>query len=222
MNADQRDLLPLTAHELLTTTRSVRKRLDFDRPVPDRLITDCIRDALQAPSGSNRWTLRFVVVTDPEVKDELAAIYRDGYELYRTTPTYVGAVTKDTPERDDSQRRTASSADYLAENYHRAPAIVLGCGLGRAESGPPIAKTSLLSSAMPGIWSFMLAARLRGLGTCWTTVALNEEQRLHEALAMPMDSVTVACMTPVAFTKGTSFQPALRPEPDEVTHWNRW
>lgn len=215
-------LLPMSADELLNTTRSVRLRLDFDRPVADETILNCVRSALQAPSGSNRWLMQFVVVTDPQVKDDLAQIYRDSYELYRTTPTYIGAVTKGDAGRDESQQRTARSADYLAENYHRAPAIVLACANGRPDSGPPIAKTTLLGSVLPGMWSFMLAARLRGLGTSWTTVALFNEERLHERLGIPLDSVTIGAMSPLAYTKGTDFKPALRPEPAEIVHWNKW
>lgn len=222
MAADEPRLLPLSADELLNTTRSVRLRLDFDRPVSDDVILDCVRTSLQAPSGSNRWVLQFVVVTDPQVKDDVAQIYRDSYELYRDTPTYIGSVTKGEPERDQSQQRTARSADYLAEHYHRAPAIVLACANGRADSGPPIAKTALLGSVLPGMWSFMLAARLRGLGTAWTTVALYNEERLHERLGIPLADVTIGAMTPLAYTKGTRFKPALRPDPEEVVHWNRW
>lgn len=214
--------LDLTAQELLETTRSVRLRLDFDRPVSREMLTECVRTALQAPSGSNRWQLQFIIVTDPDQKMALADVYRAGYDKYRVSPAYIGAHDKVTEERNASQQRTALSADYLAENMHRAPALVVACGLGRAEQGPPIAKTTLLGSVLPGMWSFMLAARLHGLGTSWTTVMLFEEERAAEVLGVPLDSVTMAALTPVAFTKGTDFRPAIRPEPEEVVHWDRW
>lgn len=214
--------LDLTAQQLLETTRSVRLRLDFDRPVSRDLLTECVRTALQAPSGSNRWQLQFIIITDPDQKMALADVYRSGYEKYRTSPAYIGAHDKKTDERNASQQRTARSADHLAENMHRAPALVVACGLGRAEQGPPIAKTTLMGSVLPGMWSFMLAARLRGLGTSWTTVMLFEEQRAADVLGVPLDSVTMAALTPVAFTKGTDFRPAIRPEPNEVIHWDRW
>ncbi len=222
MGIEPDPLLPLTADEVLTTTRSVRKRLDFDKPVSKQLIVDCVRTALQAPSGSNQWLMQFLVVTDPGVKSALANIYRDSYELYRQTPNYIGKVAKDDVTRDASQQKTTGSAEYLAENYEKAPAIILACALGRAEGGPPVAKTSLLGSVMPGMWSFMLAARLRGLGTSWTTVVLLNEERAYDLLGIPIDEVTVAAMSPLAYTKGTDFRPALRPEPEEVIHWNKW
>lgn len=212
--------LGLSADDVLTTTRSVRRRLDFDRPVPRELLTDCVRVALQAPSGSNRWQLQFVVVTEQARREAVAEVYRTAYEQYRQIPTYIGAVDKGTPERNASQGRTAGSADYLAENMHRAPALVVACGLGKAESGPPIAKTTLLGSVLPGMWSFMLAARNRGLGTSWTTVGLFRE--LADVLGIPNDQVTIGAVTPVAFTLGTDFRPALRPDPEEVIHWEQW
>jgi nitroreductase len=216
-------LLPLSAEELLMTTRGVRKRLDFSRPVERDALRACVATALQAPSGSNRWALQFVIVTDPERRQAIGDAYRAGYETYRGLDgVYIGSVEKGDPERDAQQQRTAASADYLAENYWRAPAIVAACAPGRAEDGPAIRKTTLLGSVMPGMWSFMLAARLRGLGTCWTTVNLFEEEATAEALGIDNDAVTIAAITPVAHTLGTEFKPALRPDPDEVIHWDRW
>ena len=51
--------VPLTTDELLTTTRSVRKRLDLTRPVPLDRVQECLEIALQAPSGGMRegWLL---------------------------------------------------------------------------------------------------------------------------------------------------------------------
>ena len=113
-------------------------------------------------------------------------------------------------------------ADYLAEHMGEAPALVVACVMGRADDGPPIRKTTLLGSVLPGMWSFMLAARLRGLGTSWSSVHLFKEQEAAEVLGIPYDEVTQVCLTPVAYTKGTSFKPAMRPDPEEVIHWDRW
>ena len=215
----------LSAEQLLTTTRAVRKRLDFDRPVPRELLKECVEVALQAPSGSNRWAMQFVVVTDPEQRERLAAVYRAGYELYKSLDgVYIGSIDKGDPALNEQQQRTARSADYLAENMHRAPALVVACALGRAEGAdvPPIRKTTLLGSVLPGMWSFMLAARLRGLGTSWTTVHLFHEQDAADVLGIPNDSVTMAALSPVAYTKGTDFRPATRPDAESVIHWDRW
>ena len=41
-------LLELGLDELLSTTRAVRKRLDFTKPVPDDIVRECVAIALQA------------------------------------------------------------------------------------------------------------------------------------------------------------------------------
>jgi nitroreductase len=221
--AASESLLPLSAEELLTTTRGVRKRLDFSRPVERDVLRACVATALQAPSGSNRWALQFVIVTDPERRRAIGEAYRAGYETYRGLDgVYIGSIDKGDPARDEQQQRTAVSADYLAEHMGEAPAIVAACSPGRADEGPAIRKTTMLGSVMPGMWSFMLAARLRGLGTCWTTVGLFEEEATGEAFGIDVDAVTIGAISPVAYTRGTEFKPALRPDPDEVIHWDQW
>lgn len=220
---DSDGLLPLSAEELLTTTRGVRKRLDFSRPVERDVLRECVATALQAPSGSNRWALQFVIVTDPDVRRAFGEVYRECYELYKTLDgVYIGSIDKGDPALNDQQQKTTVSADYLGEHFGEAPAIVAACAPARAEDGPPIRKTTLLGSVLPGMWSFMLAARLRGLGTSWTTVSLFDEAKTGEALRIPIDEVTIGAVTPVAYTRGTDFKPALRPDPDDVIHWDGW
>jgi nitroreductase len=220
---DQEKLLPLSAEELLTTTRGVRKRLDFSRPVGRDVLRECVATALQAPSGSNRWALQFVIVTDPDVRRAFGEVYRECYELYKTLDgVYIGSIDKGDAALNEQQQKTTVSADYLGEHFGEAPAIVAACAPARAEDGPPIRKTTLLGSVLPGMWSFMLAARLRGLGTSWTTVSLFDEAKTGEALRVPVDEVTIGAITPVAYTKGTDFKPALRPDPDDVIHWDGW
>src|SRR3954447_10890511 len=224
MSADASStLLPLTAEQLLTTTRAVRKRLDFERPVSRDVLRACVEVALQAPSGSNRWVMQFVIVTDPQVRAALADVYREAYAMYQAMDgVYIGSLDKGDPDLNDQQQRTARSADALAENLHRAPAIVVACGMGKAEGDrPPISKTTLMGSILPGMWSFMLAARLRGLGTSWTTVHLFKEQEAADVLGIDNTKITMGCLSPVAYTKGTDFRPATRPDPDSVIHWDR-
>lgn len=218
--APRSPLLPLTAEEVLTTTRSVRLRLDLDRPVPRHLIEECVEVALQAPSGSNRWLMQFVVVTDAQQRSALAEIYRSVYAGYKESAGYVGRADKGDPERNASQQRTARSADHLAENLHRVPALVLACVQGRITS--PASAVGLLGSVMPGMWSFMLAARLRGLGTAWTSMLVQQEEAACAVLGIPVDEVTIACLSPLAYTLGDGFKPAVRPSPSEVLHWDRW
>jgi nitroreductase len=210
-------MLELTPDQLLSTTRAVRKRLDFTRAVPDDVIRECVAMALQAPSGSNVVTMRFVVVRDEEKRRAIGEVYRQVYAGYKASPGYPGRPTGDA-ERDRVQGRVASSADYLGEHMGDAPVLVLGCSEGRSRASAAAGTGSI----MPGMWSFMLAARARGLGTAWTSMHLAREQEVAAIAGIPYETVTQAVLTPLAYTKGTEFGPAARPEPETVIHWDTW
>jgi nitroreductase len=212
----------VSPEELLSTTRSVRRRLDFSRPVPREVLERCVALALQAPSGSNRWALQFVIVTDEARRLALGEAYRDAFAAYRASPGYIGKLDKGDAARNAQQQRTARSAEHLAEHFHSSPAIVLACGLGRADGRPACDAINLAASVHPGMWSFMLAARLHGLGTCWTGVMLPDERRLADIVQIPFEQVTICAVSPVAYTLGGEFRPAPRPDPDEVIHWEAW
>jgi nitroreductase len=215
-------LLDLSADDVLNTTRAVRKRLDFTRPVEDDVIRECVATAMQAPSGSNVMTMQFVVVKDPAKKQEIGRIYGECFDVYRSMPFFAGAVEKGTPEERSQQERVVDSASHLAEHMGDAPALVIGCTLGRADNVPAMAAASMLGNILPGMWSFMLAARARGLGTAWTTLSLMREQEVAAVVGIPHDSVQQACLTPLAYTIGTDFKRAMRPDPDTIIHWDTW
>ncbi len=205
-----------TVDHLLTTTRAVRKRLDFSRPVPDELIAECIEIAFQAPTGSNRQGWSFVVVTDPGKKKALGGIYRRVFENYAQTPQ---AEYPEGDRRRDQQPKVRDSATYLAEHMHEAPALVIAC----LEGKPPArgSQAGYYGSILPAVWSFMLAARARGLGTAWTSMHLVHERECAELLGIP-ENVTQAVLTPVAYYTGDGFRPANRMPARELTHWNTW
>ncbi len=211
-------LLPLDPDQLLTTTRAVRRRLDFSRPVPAELIRECVAIALQAPSASNVVTMGFVVVTDAVKRRAIGALYQDVYTAYKASPGYAGRQLPEDPERALQQGRVARSADYLGEHLGEAPALVIAVNEG-ANREQALAG---MGSVLPAMWSFMLAARARGLGTAWTSMHRAREQEVAELLGIPYDTVVQAVLSPLAFAKGTDFKPALRPDPEEVTHWEVW
>ena len=159
--------LNLTADEVLTTTRSVRKRLDFDRPVERSIVEECIEIAIQAPTGSNRQGWHWIVIEDQAKKQALADIYAANFAEYRTAsaPTYAEGDTRG--ERQDAVR---DSAIYLAENFHRAPMMMIPCIEGRLDNVPSAASAARWGSLLPAVWSFMLALRERSLGSAWTTI----------------------------------------------------
>jgi nitroreductase len=215
-------LLELSADDVLNTTRAVRKRLDYGRPVDDAVIRECVATAMQAPSGSNVMTMQFVVVRDETKKRAIGTIYRECFEVYRTLPIYAGAVAKDSAAEQAQQQRVVDSANHLAEHMGEAPALVIGCTLGRADNLPAVSAAAMLGNILPGMWSFMLAARARGLGTAWTTLSLMREQDVADVVGIPYESVQQACLTPLAYTVGTDFKRALRPDPDTIIHWDTW
>ena len=217
-------LLPLDADQLLTTTRAVRKRLDFSRPVEDSVIRECVEMAMQSPSGSNNMTMQFVVVRDEAKRKAIGEVYRQCYEIYRSLDgIYIGSIDKGDDAENAQQTRSASSADFLGEHMGDAPAIVLACNVGsRVEGAPAMMAASMMGNVLPAMWSFMLAARARGLGTAWTTVHLMMEQQVADIVGIPFDTVQQACLSPLAYTKGTDFKPAARPIADSIIHWDTW
>jgi len=216
-------LLPLTPDELLSTTRAVRKRLDFTKPVPDDLVRECVALAMQSPSGSNNMTMQFVVVRDADKRAAIGEIYRQSYGVYTTLDgIYIGSIDKGSDEANAQQRRSASSADFLGEHMGEAPVLIIPCIQGRVDGLPGMMAASALGNVRPAMWSLMLAARARGLGTCWTTLHLMQEQAVAEILGVPFESVQQVCLSPLAYTSGTDFKPAARPEPDTIIHWDTW
>lgn len=211
--------LPLTPDELLTTTRSVRKRLDLTREVPLELVRECIEIALQAPSGSNRQGWHWVVVTDPDLRHAVGDVYRRAVDDYVAAPGYAGRLFQDDPERAGVQRRIGDSVEYLGQHMGDAPVLVLPCLTApRLSSG---SQAGLWGSLLPAAWSYMLAARARGLGTAWTTLHLAHEREVADLLGIPAD-VRQGALIPTAYYTGDTFRPAWRQPLDEVWHLDGW
>jgi nitroreductase len=217
-------LLPLDPDQLLSTTRAVRKRLDFSRAVPDELIRECVSVAMQSPSGSNNMTMQFVIVKDPAKRKAIGDVYKQCYSIYQSMDgVYIRSIDKGEADANAQQQRSADSADYLGEHMGDAPALVIACNMGvRADGTPGMMTSSLMGNVLPAMWSFMLAARARGLGTAWTTVHLMMEQQVADILGIPFETVQQVCLSPLAFTKGTDFKAAARPSADSIIHWDKW
>jgi nitroreductase len=201
-------LLPLDADQLLTTTRAVRKRLDFSRPVEDSVIRECVDIAMQSPSGSNNMTMQFVVVRDEAKRKAIGEVYRQCYDIYRSLDgIYIGSIEKSTDVENAQQSRSASSADFLGDHMGDAPALVIACNVGsRVEGAPAMMAASMMGNVLPA----------------WTTVHLMMEQQVADILGIPFETVQQACLSPLAYTQGTDFKPATRPHADSIIHWDTW
>ena len=206
--------------KLLTTTRSVRKRLDLTRDVEPQVIQDCIDIAMQAPTGTNAQNWAFVVITDPAKKKFIADAYRNGGEMMAGSG-YPPPLEPGDP-REHVMPKVMESAGYLGEILEQVPVFVIACVRGRVESVPMvIAQASTYGSILPAAWSFMLALRSRGLGTAWTTIHLFQEKPISELLGIP-DDWTQTVLFPVAYYTGDDFKPAHRLPSDTMTHWDSW
>ena len=204
-------LLPLDPDQLLTTTRSVRKRLDLTRPVSVDTIVECLDVARQAPSASNQQSWHWIVVTDRGKKEAIAQYYARSYAAY----------TADRPKvLSGSRQRGASSADHLCQVLGDVPVLVIGA----IETGGPLPtgnQATIWGSLLPATWSLCLALRARGLGSAWTSLHLTFEREIAALLGIP-ETVHQGVLLPVAYTKGTDFRPAAREPLDRSVHVDGW
>ena len=200
----------MDAETMLTTTRSVRRKLDLDRPVEDEVLTDCLRIAMQAPAaGVVMQGIRWIVIREPGLKAAVAGHVREP------------GLASQARFGDRVSPATLASGRHLLDVLHRVPVLVLSCLLGRPE-GDPVYLNAFYGSVYPAIWSFQLALRARGLGTTITGYHLNgHEQQVAELLSIP-DGVTQIALLPVAYTTTTSFRPAARPSVEDITYYERW
>jgi nitroreductase len=199
----------LTPDELLTTTRSVRKRLDLTRPVPADLVRECLEIATQAPSGSNSQQWHWIVITDPAMRAQVGDYYR------RATEPYLAASRP----ADDAGQRIKDSAAYLGQHMGEVPVLVLACIEVPAPSMLEGNQAGLWGSLLPAAWSYMLACRSRGLGTAWTTLHLRYEKEVADLLGIP-GNVRQGVLIPTAYYTGETFRPA--PRRVLPLHEDRW
>lgn len=199
---------------LLMTTKQVRKRLDFDRAVPRNELLECIEIAGRAPMGGNLQRNKWLIVDDPDLKAQVGELY------LRNAKPYLEQSAKS--QSDERGERVFDSAMYLAERMGEVPAMVIPIRLDRLPEGTGVELTAgYYGSVLPGVWSFQLAARSRGLGSCWTTLHLGYEKETAELLGIP-DTVTQVALLPVAYYTGDSFKPAPRRSAEDITFFNSW
>jgi len=205
--------LDLTPDELLSTTRAVRKRLDLERPVEREVLEECFALAQQAPTAGYSQTWQFVVVTDVEKKAAIGELWRQVAYPY---------LKRGGGARGGQMLRISDAVVHLAEHIHEVPVFVIPCVKGRYEGKPNPLTASMFGSIIPAAWSFMLAARSRGLGTVWTTFHLMHEEEVARILGIPYEEVTQVALIPVAYTIGTDFKPGRRKPLDSMLHWDSW
>ena len=212
--------MAIDGNELITTTRGVRKRIDYDKPVSYEVLEECISDALQAPIGDGAWTPHFVVVLDAELKKQIGALYQkvnipyiDGIESR--------ALKAADPSEHDRVRATHDTYRWQGENFGRIPAMVIVGMAGRYEKESQMIQASAYGSIFPAAWSLMLALRMRGLGACWTTLHLGEADAASRLLKIPED-FTQGVLLPIGYFTGEKFKQASRPPASGQIHRDGW
>jgi nitroreductase len=215
-------LLNLDPDQLLTTTRSVRKRLDLERPVERAVIEECLEVAIQAPTGSNMQGWHWVFVTDPAKKQALADMYNESFRPYAAMRTAEVSPYKEGDTRGERAELVRDSATYLADHLHEVPVMMIPCHWGRVDGADSTTQAGYWGSLLPAVWSFMLALRARGLGSAWTTLHLPKEREAAELLGIPYERVAQGGLFPIAYTKGTDFKKAKREPIAGITHWDTW
>lgn len=216
--------LGLAADEVLTSTRAVRRRLDLTRPVPRELIQEAVKIATQAPTGRNQQQWDFIFIDDPTTKAKAADLWRAG--LAQGNPYEHHGLPIPTRGSFASAEwgRIRGSLGYLVEHLHEVPVLMIPVVrvATRAELSTVHGQANTWGSVLPATWSFMLAARERGIGTCWTIGHLAYEREMADLLGLPFDTTVQVALTPVAYTIGTDFKPVKRADDSNFSHWNRW
>ncbi len=191
--------------EVLSTARSVRRKLDFERSVERDVLFDCINVAVQAPTGIAGESWRFVVVDEPDQKLAIAQQYR---EVLITLLQERGIPMKPTHRA-------------LIDRLHEIPAMIFVCVDGEPMNDNIASHVAYYGSILPAAWSLMIALRARGIGSTWTTLLSSRQAEVGQVLGMPPGTVQTV-MLPVGYTKGAVLKRAERQPAEQVTYWNSW
>ena len=204
-------------YDALLTTRSMRRL--SDEPVSDEQVLHCLRAAVQAPSGGNIQPYQFVVVTDPDKRARLGAIYLRAWERYSGALEAAGAGGGGEGPVTANDLR---ASDHLARHMHRTPVLVLVLvpkiemvltdDEGDMNVGP------VYASVYPAVQNFILAARELGLGTTLTTVYRIYEDEVRDVCGIP-DRFEVVALLPLGHPTGTWGVARRRPV-EKLTNWN--
>ena len=210
--------------DLLSTTKSVRRRLDLETPVDRAVVTRCIELAAYAPNASNSQEWRWVVVDDPDVRAAAGEQYRKVI-----VPLVSTMLENKLKAGDEDGARISRSILYLADNMGRVPVLVFPCyDLEAAatrygwvlspDRAPTAMRSDQYASIYPAVWSFQLALRSRGLGSVMTTAHQEDQAAMAEILDIPT-TWDQTCLIPVAHVTGDSLKPSARKPVDDTIIW---
>jgi nitroreductase len=189
--------------EAIRKRRAVR--LYRPDPVSREQVLALLDAANQAPSGLNRQPWEFMVVTNNKI--------REMGKSYHSTLTEYLKNWDVSPMRDFITRK-----DFIrfAETYGGAPVVIVV--LVKADPLPNFRKADI-ESASAAMENLLLAATALGLGTCWMTGPLRDEENLRRILTIPADREIVA-VTPLGYPeKVPPAPPRIDPTLEQKVRW---
>jgi nitroreductase len=210
--------------DLLSTTKSVRRRLDLETPVDRAVVTRCIELAAYAPNASNAQEWRWVVVTDPDVRAAAGEQYRKVI-----VPLVSTMLENKLQAGDEAGARISRSILHLADRMGQVPVLVFPCydleaaatrygAVLSPDRAPTAMRSDQYASIYPAVWSFQLALRSRGLGSVMTTAHQEDQPAMAEILDIPT-TWDQTCLIPVAHVTGDTLTPSARKPVDDTIIW---
>ncbi len=196
--------------EAISTQRAIRRfRPD---PVSDEVILKLLEAAAKAPSGSNRQNWHFVVIRDPELKQQIAALYGEAWHTYDGMQGTAGVSA--------SRARIRASAMHLADHMGETPVLILACIENPHPRPTGMALATRYASIYPAVQNLLLAARALGLGAALTTLHKAYEEEVKALLGLPED-IETAALIPLGYP-ADRYGPTRRKPVHQFTHFDRW
>lgn len=204
---------PISVLEALHSTPS--RRYLSSTPIPDQVIWAILDAAVRGPSGGNAQGWGWVVVTDPDVKKQIASWYREGWD--KAYGSRRSTILEQPSGANGLSHRSFLAAEHLAQHLEDAPVWVFPVLRHAASSRNP----RLGSSIYGAVQQLILAARAYGVGATLTSLYSGHEDDVRQLLGLPDDALTMA-LVPLGYPeRGRWSEPKRRPL-EEVVHWERW
>ncbi len=172
-------------------------------PVPEQVFYSAIEAARCGPQGGNRQPVRFLIVTDPAKKKQLAEWYNIPWKAYYT----AASTGQDSIEAESGDQKAThitmsnpekslADADNFADHYGDHPAIVMV--FADLEDTHPtdtdLGRLSIVggASVYTIAQNFCLALRDQGVATTFTTLLCMFEKEIKEMFNVPENLSTAA------------------------------
>ena len=193
-------MMTMELYDVMRTTPAVRE-FTTD-PLPDETLDRILDNARFAPSGGNRQGVRIIVVRDSATREMLDKLQIPGARRYVAQQRNgEGPWNPVHPPRVSAAEIAATEvpAAMVAVMQHAPVVLVVCVDLGAvAAADQDLDRIGVISGASvyPFVWNILLAARNEGYGGTLTTMAVAEEPRVLELLAVP-EPYAIAAVVPL-------------------------